>query len=106
MQTLAAYERELGQRFLDGLPDSATVYGLQTMEGRVATFLLNLDGVPAADAALRLAERGYGVWAHDNWYSLGLREKLPYPQDALRVGLIHYNTAEEIDGFLNELSRL
>src|SRR5438445_9490688 len=106
MQTLAAYERELGQRFLDGLPDSATVYGLQTMEGRVATFLLNLDGVPAADAALRLAERGYGVWAHDNWYSLGLREKLPYPQDALRVGLIHYNTAEEIDRFLNELSLL
>jgi cysteine desulfurase family protein (TIGR01976 family) len=106
METLAAYERELGQRFLDGLPESATVYGLQTMEGRVATFLLNIDGVPAADAALRLAERGYGVWAHDNWYSLGLREKLPYPQDALRVGLIHYNTAEEIDGFLGELSRL
>src|SRR3954467_11759852 len=75
MPVLAAYERELGQRFLDGLPDSATVYGLQTMEGRVATFLLNLDGVPAADAAQRLAERGYGVWAHDNWYSLGLREK-------------------------------
>ena len=106
MPVLSAYERELGRRFLDGLPDGATVYGLQTMEGRIATFLLNLDGVPAADAALRLAERGYGVWAHDNWYSLGLREKLRYPQDALRVGLIHYNTAEEIDGFLAELARL
>jgi cysteine desulfurase family protein (TIGR01976 family) len=106
MSALAAYERWLGQRFLDGLPDRATVYGLQTMEGRVATFLLNLEGVPAAEAAVRLAERGYGVWAHDNWYSLGLREKLPYPQDALRVGLIHYNTADEIDGFLGELSNL
>src|SRR6266446_438715 len=103
MQALAAYERELGQRFLDGLPESATVYGQQTMDGRIATFLLNLEGVPAADAAVRLAERGYGVWAHDNWYSLGLREKLPYPQDALRVGLIHYNTADEVDGFLDEL---
>src|SRR6266550_7764573 len=103
---LAAYERELGRRFLDGLPDGATVYGLQTMEGRVATFLLNIEGVPAADAALRLAERGYGVWAHDNWYSLGLREKLPYPQDALRVGLIHYNTADEVDRFVGELARL
>src|SRR5881392_4137819 len=68
MPVLAAYERELGQRFLDGLPDSATVYGQQTMDGRIATFLLNLNGVPAAEAALRLAERGYGVWAHDNWY--------------------------------------
>jgi cysteine desulfurase family protein (TIGR01976 family) len=106
MATLAAYERELGQRFLDGLPDGVTVYGLQTMEGRVPTFLLNVDGVPAADAAKRLAERGYGVWAHDNWYSLGLRETLPYPEDALRVGLIHYNTADEVDGFLAELAKL
>src|SRR6266568_843935 len=106
MEVLSAYERELGRRFLEALPDSVTVYGLQTMEGRVPTFLLNVDGVPAAEVAKTLAERGYGVWAHDNWYSLGLREKLPYPQDALRVGLIHYNTAEEIDRFLNELSLL
>jgi cysteine desulfurase family protein (TIGR01976 family) len=106
MEAIAAYERELGQRLLDGLPDSATVYGLQSMEGRVPTFLLNVEGVPAADAAKRLAERGFGVWAHDNWYSLGLREKLPYPGDALRVGLIHYNTADEIDRFVAELAAL
>ena len=106
MEAIAAYEHELGQRVLDGLPDNATVYGLPTMEGRVATFLLNLDGVPAAEAALRLAERGYGVWAHDNWYSLGLREKLPYPECAIRVGLIHYNTADEIDRFNAALAAL
>jgi cysteine desulfurase family protein (TIGR01976 family) len=106
MPVLAAYERELGQHFLDGLPESVTVYGLQSMEGRVATFLLNVDGVPAADVAARLAERGFGVWAHDNWYSLGLREKLPYPQDAVRVGLLHYNTFDEIDRFCAELGRL
>jgi len=106
MPAIAAYEHELGQRFLDGLPESVTVYGLQTMEGRVATFLLNVEGVPAADVAATLAERGFGVWAHDNWYSLGLREKLPYPQDAVRVGLIHYNTADEIDRFCAELAKL
>src|SRR2546430_206051 len=43
MEVLKPYERELGQRFLDGLPESVTVYGLQTMEGRVAAVLLNLD---------------------------------------------------------------
>jgi cysteine desulfurase family protein (TIGR01976 family) len=106
MPAIAAYEHELGQRFLDGLPESVTVYGLQTMEGRVATFLLNVDGVPAGDVAAKLAERGFGVWAHDNWYSLGLREKLPYPQDAVRVGLIHYNTEDEIDRFCAELAKL
>jgi len=106
MEAIAAYERELGQRFLDGLPDGATVYGLQTMEGRVATFLVNLEGVDAADAAKRLADEGFGVWAHDNWFSLGLRERLPYPDSAIRVGLIHYNTADEIDRFNAALERL
>jgi selenocysteine lyase/cysteine desulfurase len=106
MATIANYERGLGRRFLDGLPDSVTVYGLQSMEGRVATFLLNVDGVPAADVAARLAARGFGVWANDNWYSLGLRQELPYPQEAVRVGLIHYNTADEIDRFCAGLENL
>jgi cysteine desulfurase family protein (TIGR01976 family) len=106
MPAIAAYERELGQRFIDGLPESVTVYGLPTMDGRVPTFLLNVEGVPAADVAARMAEQGFGVWAHDDWYSLGLREKLPYPQDAVRVGLIHYNTADEIDRFNAALAQL
>jgi cysteine desulfurase family protein (TIGR01976 family) len=106
MEAIAAYERELGQRFLDGLPETATVYGPQTMDGRVATFLLNLEGVDAADAAKRLADQGFGVWAHDNWFSLGLRERLPYPEGAIRVGLLHYNTAEEIDRFNAALAQL
>jgi cysteine desulfurase family protein (TIGR01976 family) len=106
MPAIAAYERELGQHFIDGLPDSVTVYGLPTMDGRVPTFLLNVEGVPAADVAAKMADQGFGVWAHDNWYSLGLREKLPYPQDAVRVGLIHYNTADEIDRFNAALAAL
>jgi cysteine desulfurase family protein (TIGR01976 family) len=106
MPAISAYERELGQRFIDGLPDSVTVYGLPSMDGRVPTFLLNVEGVPAADVAARMADQGFGVWAHDNWYSLGLREKLPYPQDAVRVGLIHYNTTDEIDRFNAALAAL
>jgi selenocysteine lyase/cysteine desulfurase len=106
MEAIAAYERELGQRFLDGLPDGAIVYGLQTMDGRVPTFLLNLDGVDATEAVKRLSDQGFGVWAHDNWYSLGLREKLPYPDSAIRVGLIHYNTPDEIDRFNAALAQL
>ena len=106
LEVLRAYERDLGQRFLDGLPESVTVYGRQTMDGRVPTFLINVDGVEAADVATTMASRGYGVWAHDNWYSLGLREKLAYPGNAVRVGFIHYNTVDEVDGFVSELGRL
>jgi cysteine desulfurase family protein (TIGR01976 family) len=104
LATLREYERTLGARFLETRPDSVTVYGLQTMEGRVPTFLLNVDGVAAATVATTLAERGYGVWAHDNWYSMGL--PFPYPGDAIRVGFIHYNTVAEVDGFVGELASL
>ena len=106
MGVLREYERMLGARFLETLPEGVTVYGVPTMEGRVPTFLLNVDGVEATQVAQTMAERGYGVWAHDSWYSLGLRERLPYPGEAVRVGFIHYNTVEEIDGFVRELARL
>ena len=106
MGVLREYERMLGARFLETLPESVRVYGVSTMEGRVPTFLLNVDGVEASRVAETMAKRGFGVWAHDSWYSLGLREKLPYPSDAVRVGFIHYNTVEEVDGFVGELARL
>lgn len=105
MGVLREYERMLGARFLETLPESVTVYGVPTMDGRVPTFLLNVDGVDASHVAEVMAERGYGVWAHDSWYSLGLRERLPYPSEAVRVGFIHYNTVEEVDGFVRELAR-
>jgi cysteine desulfurase family protein (TIGR01976 family) len=106
MAAIADYERELGQRFLDGLPAGTTVYGQPTMDGRVGTFLINLDGVDAEDAVKRLADAGFGVWAHDSWFSLGLREKLDYAENAIRVGLLHYNTADEIDRFNAALAAL
>jgi cysteine desulfurase family protein (TIGR01976 family) len=105
-QAIGPHEQELGERFLAGLPDGVTVYGRQTMAGRVPTFLLNVDGMAARNTAHRLADRGYGVWHHDNWYSLGLRSRLPYDEEAIRVGFAHYNTAEEVDGLLAELAAL
>jgi cysteine desulfurase family protein (TIGR01976 family) len=104
MDAIVPYERALGQRFLDALPDSVTVYGLPTLEGRVPTFLVNVEGAPAADVATRLGERGIGVWAHDSWYSLNLYRSLGYDGYAVRIGFIHYNTAEEVDRLVTELA--
>jgi cysteine desulfurase family protein (TIGR01976 family) len=105
-EAIVPYERDLGERFLAGLPDAVTVYGPRSMRDRVPTFLLNVAGVPARDVAHRLAGRGYGVWHHDNWYSLGLRPRLPYDEEAVRVGIAHYNTAEEVDGLVAELGAI
>ena len=104
MGVIRDYERGLGERFLAGLPASVTVYGVPTMNGRVPTFLLNVDGIAAAEVATRLAERGIGVWANDNWYCLGLVERLP--PESVRVGFIHYNTSAEVDLLLAELASL
>ncbi|HTU87931.1 MAG TPA: cysteine desulfurase-like protein [Solirubrobacteraceae bacterium] len=94
---ITPYERGLGERFLDGLSDAVTVYGLPSMEGRVPTFLVNVAGVPADDVAARLATDGMGVWAHDSWYSLGLYRQLGYDHQAVRIGFIHYNSVDEVD---------
>ena len=97
---IVPYERELGERFLAGISDAVTVYGLPSMAGRVPTFLVNVDGVPAAQVAAHLAERQIGVWAHDTWYSLNLYKRLGYEQDSVRIGFIHYNSPEEVDRLL------
>jgi cysteine desulfurase family protein (TIGR01976 family) len=104
MDAIVPYERALGERFLDTLPDSVSVYGLPTLEGRVPTFLVNVAGAPAAEVATRLAERGIGVWAHNTWYSLNLYQRLGYEADAIRIGFIHYNTADEVDRLVGELA--
>jgi cysteine desulfurase family protein (TIGR01976 family) len=104
MEQIRAYERDLGERFLAGLPGNVTLYGPPTMEGRAPTFLVNVDGVPADVAAHRLADEGFGVWYADNWYCVALGPRLP--EQSLRAGIAHYNTAGEVDGLLSALSNL
>ena len=100
---IVPYERSLGQRFLDGISDAVTVYGLPGMAGRVPTFLVNVEGVAAAEVASRLAAAQIGVWAHDSWYSLGLYKRLGYDDKSVRIGFIHYNTQQEVDRLLEAL---
>jgi cysteine desulfurase family protein (TIGR01976 family) len=99
------WERELGQRLLAGLPVSARRYGLPTMDGRVPTFLINIPGLPSAALSVALAERGFGVWSGDSYYAPGLHERVAWGE-ALRIGLAHYNTLDEIDRFNQALGSL
>jgi cysteine desulfurase family protein (TIGR01976 family) len=104
---IVGWERELGTRFLSGLPESIQVHGLSTMDGRVPTFAFSVDGISAEEAASRLGERGFAVW-WGNYYALEVMKRLGLEDDggAVRVGLVHYNTAEEVDRLLDELARL
>src|SRR5262249_20781027 len=84
---IRSHERELGERFLAGLPDGVTLYGLPTMDGRVATFAFNVDGVSAIAAANRLGDAGYAVW-HGNYYALEVMDRLGVEDEgAVRAGI-------------------
>jgi cysteine desulfurase family protein (TIGR01976 family) len=104
IEAIRTYERELGAHLIANLPESVTLYGPPTMDGRVPTFLFNVEGIPAVEAAHRLAERGLGVWYADNWYCVALGPRLP--EQSLRAGIAHYNTRAEVDRLLVELAAL
>jgi cysteine desulfurase family protein (TIGR01976 family) len=102
---IVAHERALGDRFLAGLPDAFTLHGLPTMEGRVPTFALTHPEHDSAALAERLAERDIAAW-HGNYYALEVLRALGLEDrgGALRIGVVHYNTAGEIDRLLEELA--
>jgi cysteine desulfurase family protein (TIGR01976 family) len=102
---ICGQERELGERLLAGLPSGCLLHGLPTMEGRVATFALSVAGLTPLEAATRLGERGFAVW-HGDYYAVEVMKRLGLPDGALRIGIVHYNTVEEVDGLLAALAEL
>jgi cysteine desulfurase family protein (TIGR01976 family) len=103
---IQSWERELGDRFLVGLPGHCRLYGRPTMVGRVPTFCLTVDGLSADEVARRLGERDIAVWS-GNYYAVEVMTRLGLePEGAVRAGFVHYNTPDEVDRLLDELARL
>jgi selenocysteine lyase/cysteine desulfurase len=57
--------------------------------------------------ATKLGERGFFTW-DGNYYALNLTERLDVEKSGgfLRIGLVHYNTDEEVDGVLAALREI
>jgi cysteine desulfurase family protein (TIGR01976 family) len=102
---IVAHERELGERFLAGLPDDFQLFGLPTMDGRVPTFCGQVRGLASDVAAARLAERGFATWS-GNYYAVEVMKRLGLPDGGLRIGFVHYNTPDEVDRLLAALADL
>ncbi|MGN6817227.1 MAG: cysteine desulfurase-like protein [Sphingomonas sp.] len=109
MTAATAYERDLGDRLLAGL---ATIPGLKlwgpvTMERRVPTFSFTVERHDPDAIARHLAERGIFAWA-GHFYAIEAAGRLGLADRGglLRVGLCHYNTAEEVDRLIAALREL
>jgi len=99
------HERELGQQLLDGLPDAWRLHGIPTMDGRVPTFAITHESVSPQEAATRLGEQGFAVW-HGDYYAVEIMKRLGLGDGAVRIGIVHYNTADEVERLLGALSQL
>ena len=64
------------------------------------------DQTPLA-LATKLGEQGFFTW-DGNYYALNLTEHLDVEKSGgfLRIGLVHYNTAEEVDRLLAALKEI
>jgi cysteine desulfurase family protein (TIGR01976 family) len=103
--TIQAHERELGQRFLDGLPSPFRLHGVPSMEGRVPTFAITHPQRSPEELAARLGEREIATWP-GNYYAVEVMERLGLPDGTLRIGFVHYNTRDEVDRALAALQEL
>jgi cysteine desulfurase family protein (TIGR01976 family) len=99
------HERELGEQFLDGLPDAWRLHGIPTMDGRVPTFAITHESVSPEEAATRLGEQGFAVW-HGNYYAVEIMKRLGLDDGAIRIGIVHYNTADEVERLLGALGEI
>jgi selenocysteine lyase/cysteine desulfurase len=66
-----------------------------------------MEGYSPRELAVHLGERGIFTW-DGNYYAINLAERLGVQQSGgmVRIGLAHYNTAEEVDRLLVELRSL
>ena len=99
------HERALGERLLAGIPDEVELYGLRTMAGRVPTFCFNVPRHTPEEVATFLADRDVAVW-HGNYYAVETMRHLGLPDGAVRAGIVHYNTEDEVDRLLDALATL
>lgn len=112
MEAVRAYERTLSSRFLEGLArvPSVKLYGIgdpARIGERTPTFAIRVGDLNPVDIARALGERGIFVW-DGHYYALALMERLGLQGTggAVRIGFCHYNTEDEVDRVLQELTDL
>jgi cysteine desulfurase family protein (TIGR01976 family) len=112
MTAIVDYERGLVGRLIEGLRamPGVTIHGITDAARaaeRVPTVSVSLDGLTPREAAEHLGRAGIFVWDGD-FYATGLIERLGKAEHGgvLRLGLVHYNTAAEVDRTLEALASL
>jgi cysteine desulfurase family protein (TIGR01976 family) len=109
---IAAHERELATRFLQGIGDirSVRLWGianLDRLEERTPTFAIRVGDQEPVKTATELARRGIYVW-DGHYYAITVMERLGLLDSggAVRIGFCHYHSVEDVDRVLSALADL
>ena len=109
MSAIRAHERGLSIGTLERLSrvPGLSLYGIgdpERVDERVPTFSFTVSGHGARAIAEHLATRGISTWDGD-FYAWELVRELGLTDAGglLRIGLVHYNTLEEVDRLVEGL---
>ena len=112
LNAIQDYERTLCRRMIDGLQSlpGLRIYGITDparLNQRVPTVSFTVEGVTPARIARHLDKSNIFCW-HGNFYALAVTDRLGLEDKGglLRVGLAHYNTADEVDYLLEAMAAL
>ncbi len=110
MTAIHTYGRDLCARMIAGLQaiDDLHIYGITDparFDQRLATVSFRIEGITPQEIARRLNEANVFVW-DGNFYALAVTDWLGIEDKGglVRIGLAHYNTADEVDTLLGLLS--
>ena len=110
--TIHQHERTLLEKVMSGLKaiPRLKIYGITDparFDDRCTTFAVRIEGHTPLELATKLGERGFFTW-DGNYYALNLTEHLDVEKSGgfLRIGLVHYNTAEEVNRLLATLNQI
>ncbi|MFY9673312.1 MAG: aminotransferase class V-fold PLP-dependent enzyme [Terriglobales bacterium] len=86
------------------------LYGIsdpRQFDRRCATFAVRVDGHSPLELTTRLGDRGFFTW-DGNYYAINVTEQLDVERSGgfLRIGLVHYNTPEEVERLLAALREI
>jgi len=123
-EAIHQYEHGLMERLIAGLSQipGLKIYGITDPAGfeercpTLAVRIVNQNADQSANQttgqtplalATQLGERGFFTW-DGNYYALNLTERLDVEKSGgfLRIGLVHYNTVEEVDRLLGTLRQI
>jgi cysteine desulfurase family protein (TIGR01976 family) len=112
MTAIRSYEMDLYRRLVDGLEaiDGLKLYGItdrSRFADRTPTAALTLEGHAPRAISEALGRDGIATWDGD-FYATGLIDRLGLARSGgvVRIGLTHYNTAEEVDRVVASIARV